>query len=99
MVDVRETVIISGALGAFALNWTTLFIILHKGVKETFRLANPLEILIYLLLPILLLSIYYLCKVAFSITDEIFEWISFGIMIAYFIFSLGNTIGILRKKL
>ena len=29
MVDVRETVIISGALGALALNWTTLFIILN----------------------------------------------------------------------
>ena len=33
MVDVRETVIISGALGALALNSTTLFIIACSSIE------------------------------------------------------------------
>jgi len=51
----------------------------------------------FILLPILLLSIYYLCKVAIGITNEILEWIIFGIMIVLFLESLYFTIKILRK--
>jgi len=64
------------------------FIILHEGILNSAKLANPHHILIFLLLSVLLLSIYYLVKVPIGFTNKIFEWIFFGIMIVLFIYSL-----------